>query len=475
MTFPLSESKSAQLFERARHTMPGGNTRHMITFGPYIIYADRGEGCRLWDVDGNQYIDWVNNFSSHIHGHASPEIISALSEQLKGLMSCILPAEAELELAELLVDRFEGLEQVRFNNSGTEAVMVAIKAARAYTGRSKIMKTEGGYHGQYDLVETSFLAARAYTGRSKIMKTEGGYHGQYDLVETSFLPTPETWGDESCPSVLPFAKGTPQSLLDEVVVVQFNKTEATRELIREHADELAAVIIDPIPARLGFTRASKEYLEMLREETRRYGIVLIFDEVFCTRAGYNGAQGEIGVIPDLTTLGKIIGGGLPVGAVGGNREVMSVFDNLAGPLKVSHSGTFTANSMTMVAGLTAMRMLTPEVFEKLAGQGKRLRDGLNREMEAAGFIGRANGEASMSSIQLFQQPANTYRDFVHQSGPGYLQRMLRLHRHMLNQGVLMATRGLMVGSTAMSDADIDETIEKSGQAFRSYVEEDGYL
>ena len=445
MTFPLSESKSAQLFERARHTMPGGNTRHMITFGPYIIYADRGEGCRLWDVDGNQYIDWVNNFSSHIHGHASPEIISALSEQLKGLMSCILPAEAELELAELLVDRFEGLEQVRFNNSGTEAVMVAIKAARAYTGRSKIMKTEGGYHGQYD------------------------------LVETSFLPTPETWGDESCPSVLPFAKGTPQSLLDEVVVVQFNKTEATRELIREHADELAAVIIDPIPARLGFTRASKEYLEMLREETRRYGIVLIFDEVFCTRAGYNGAQGEIGVIPDLTTLGKIIGGGLPVGAVGGNREVMSVFDNLAGPLKVSHSGTFTANSMTMVAGLTAMRMLTPEVFEKLAGQGKRLRDGLNREMEAAGFIGRANGEASMSSIQLFQQPANTYRDFVHQSGPGYLQRMLRLHRHMLNQGVLMATRGLMVGSTAMSDADIDETIEKSGQAFRSYVEEDGYL
>ncbi len=445
MTFPLSESKSAQLFERARHTMPGGNTRHMITFGPYIIYADRGKGCRLWDVDGNEYIDWVNNFSSHIHGHASPEIISALSEQLKGLMSCILPAEAELELAELLVDRFEGLEQVRFNNSGTEAVMVAIKAARAYTGRSKIMKTEGGYHGQYD------------------------------LVETSFLPTPETWGDESCPSVLPFAKGTPQSLLDEVVVVQFNETEATRELIRQHGGELAAVIIDPIPARLGFTRASKEYLEMLREETRRYGIVLIFDEVFCARAGYNGAQGEIGVIPDLTTLGKIIGGGLPVGAVGGTREVMSVFDNLAGPLKVSHSGTFTANSMTMVAGLTAMRMLTPEVFEKLAGQGKRLRDGLNREMEAAGFIGRANGEASMSSIQLFQQPANTYRDFVHQSGPGYLQRMLRLHRHMLNQGVLMATRGLMVGSTAMSDADIDETIEKSGQAFRSYVEEDGYL
>jgi len=441
MKFPVSESKSAQLFERARLTMPGGNTRHMITFDPYIIYADRGDGCRLWDVDGNEYIDWVNNFSSHIHGHASPEIISALSEQLKGLMSCILPAEAELELAELLVDRLEGLEQVRFNNSGTEAVMVAIKAARAYTGRSKIMKTEGGYHGQYD------------------------------LVETSFLPTPETWGDESCPSVLPFAKGTPQSLLDEVVVVQFNETEATRRLIREHADELAAVIIDPIPARLGFTRASDEYLEMLREETRRNGIVLIFDEVFCARAGYNGAQGEIGVIPDLTTLGKIIGGGLPVGAVGGSREVMSVFDNLAGPLKVSHSGTFTANSMTMVAGLTAMKMLTPEVFEKLAGQGERLRAGLNREMEAAGFIGRANGEASMSSIQLFQQPANTYRDFVHQSGPGYLQRMLRLHRHMLNQGVLMATRGLMVGSTAMSDADIDETIEKSGRAFRLYVEE----
>jgi glutamate-1-semialdehyde 2,1-aminomutase len=442
VTYPDLTSRSAALFERARKTMPGGNTRHMITFAPYMVYAKRGEGCRLWDVDGNEFIDWVNNFSSQIHGHNPPQIVDALIGQLQDLMSCILPATAELELAELLVDRIPGIEKIRFNNSGTEAVMVAVKAARAFTDRGKILKTEGGYHGQYD------------------------------LVETSFLPQPDTWGPEEKPSVLPFAPGTPQSLLDEVVVAPYNNVEVTRQLIRDYAAELAAVIVDPVPARLGFTRAEPEFLAMLREETRRHGIVLIFDEVFCARAGYHGAQGECGVTPDLTTMGKIIGGGLPVGAVGGSNDVMSVFDNLAGPLKVSHSGTFTANSLTMVAGLTAMRMLTQDVFARLAEQGDRLRNGLTEVMTATGFKGRVSGEASMTAIQFAERPLRNYRDLVRGSGPDYLQRMQRLHRHMMNQGVLMATRGMLIGSTVMNDSDIDETIEKAGRAFQSFLLEE---
>ena len=368
-----------------------------------------------------------------------------MTGQLKGLMSCIFPAKAELELAELLVDRIPGIEKIRFNNSGTEAVMVAIKAARAYTNRGKILKTEGGYHGQYD------------------------------LVETSFLPLPDNWGPEETPSVLPFARGTPQSLLDEVVVAPFNNVEVTRQLIRDHATELAAVIVDPMPARLGFTPATSDYLSMLRDVTHEHGIVLIFDEIFCARVGYHGAQGVFGVTPDLTTMGKIIGGGLPVGAVGGSSEVMSVFDNLAGPLKLSHSGTFTANSLTMVAGLTAMQMLTQKVFMQLAAQGDRLRNGLTEMMATTGFRGRISGEASMTSIQFSERPINNYRDLVRESGPDYLERMLRLHRHMLNKGVLMATRGMLIGSTAMTDSDIDETIDKAGRAFRSFVLEEEYL
>ena len=197
--------------------------------------------------------------------------------------------------------------------------------------------------------------------------------------------------------------------------------------------------------------------------------VLVFDEVFCNRAGYRGAQGHVGVTPDMTVMGKIIGGGFPIGAVGGTRAAMSVFDNLGGPLKVSHSGTFTANPISMVAGLASMNGLTPEVFDRLARQGDRLRAGLMREFKACGLAMRANGLGSMTSLQFFEQPIRNYREFHLSSGPGYLQRMQALHRCMLNEGVLMATRGMMIGSTAMTDADIDETLERCGRALRAFA------
>jgi glutamate-1-semialdehyde 2,1-aminomutase len=436
----MQRERSEALFERARGVQPGGNTRHMIIFGPPMVYGSHGDGCRLTTVDGDMLIDWVNNFSTLIHGYGHAPTVEAVKAQAERMLCCILPAEVEVELSERICARWPGAEQVRFMNSGTEAVMVAVKGARALTGRSKVAKSEGGYHGQYD------------------------------LVEASFLPTPDTWGPAERPAAPPFGRGTPQSLLDQAVIFPFNDLAATLAIMESEADELAAVVIDPIPARLGFTAADALFLQAIRDFCTRRGVILIFDEVFCGRAGYSGAQGRLGVTPDMTALGKIIGGGLPIGAVAGTREAMAVFDNLAGPLRVSHSGTFTGNPMSMAAGVAALDALTPEVFERLEAQGDRLRAGLHRHFDTLGLAMRANGLASMTSLQFFREPARNYREFHTRSGAGYLDRMKRLHALLLEEGVLIATRGLMVGSTAMTDADIDETLERSGQALQRFAE-----
>lgn len=438
MVFPDPKSRSAQLFESASAVMPGANTRHMVVFPPYVVYADRGDGCFLYDVDGNRYIDWVNNFSSQIHGHSHPKIVQAICSQAAKLTSCILPTEAELKLAQLICERMPAVEQIRFANSGTEAVMVAIKGARALTGRHKIAKCEGGYHGQYD------------------------------QVEVSFLPTPATWGPGDRPAVTPASVGTSPNLLQDVLVMPFNDIDSSLRLLQEHAGELAAVIIDPYPARLGFVAADRAYLQALRDFCDYSGVQLIYDEVFCNRAGYHGAHGRAGVFPDFTVMGKIIGGGLPIGAVGGTTAAMSVFDNLAGPLRVSHSGTFTANPMSMAAGLASMVMLTPKSFEDLEHQGDRLRTELSRAMQIAGIKGRCHGFGSMSCLQFFTEDVANYREFYLASGPDYLQRMQLLHKCMLNEGILMATRGLFIGSTVMTDQIIDETIARASRAFHSF-------
>jgi glutamate-1-semialdehyde 2,1-aminomutase len=439
--FPDPASRSAALFHRARKVQPGANTRHMITFPPYIVYGEHGEGCRLTDVDGNVFIDWVNNFSTQIHGYGYAPVLDAAHAQIERMACCILPTEPEVDLAELLCERLPGVEQIRFTNSGTEAALVAVKAARALTGRSRIAKAEGGYHGQYD------------------------------LLEASFLPTPETWGQRNRPAATPANRGTPQSLLDEVIVYPFNDTERTLRLLEAEGPALAAVVVDPIPARLGFTPADPSFLAALRDFCDRNGSLLIFDEVFCNRAGYRGAQGRLGVTPDMTLLGKIIGGGFPIGAVGGLAAAMRVFDNLHGPGFVSHSGTFTANPVSMAAGLAAMRGLTPQAFDRLERQGDRLREGLTAIFRRLRLPMRANGLASMTSLQLFVEPADNYRDFVTRSGPDYPARMLRIHREMLRAGLLIATRGMMIGSTAMSDADIDETLERAERAFARVAEQ----
>ena len=289
-----------------------------------------------------------------------------------------LPTESEVELAELLASRLPSVEQVRFTNSGTEAVMMALKAARAFTGRPKIAKCEGAYHGSYD------------------------------YAEVSLDPTPEAWG-RNAPVSVAYARGTPDNVLADVVTIPFNDAEAAVSLIREHGAELACVLVDPMPNRAGLAPADQTYLEALRRVTREVGALLIFDEVITFRLGYRGAQGVWGIDPDLTTLGKIIGGGFPVGAVGGRKEFMAVFDPSRGKPALPHGGTFSANPVTMRAGLAAMELLDEAAFARLDAIGSAVRSGIDDAFRRHGVPGGTVGLGSLLKVHFADHPVRDYR------------------------------------------------------------------
>ena len=434
----MPNSRSATLFGEAREVMPSGYTRHMVVAKPYPLYADYGAGCRIIDVDGHSTIDFVNNFTALIHGHGKKEIVEVIGAQAGRLLSAILPTEWEVRLAELLVERIPGVEQVRFTNTGSEAVMIAVKAARAYTGKPKIAKMEGGYHGQFD------------------------------LIEASFQPPPDRWGDPARPTVVANNVGTPQSLLDELVLLPVNDIENTRARLRADANQIAAVIIDPNRLQLGMVEPRADYLAMLREETTRLGIVLIFDEVIALRNSYHGTQGLLGITPDLTTMGKIIGGGMPIGALGGSVEVMSVFDVDSGEPKVKHSGTFTANPLSMATGHVGMSLLTRDAFDDLAAKGQRLRDGLERVRCDLGIVGRVEGRTSMSSLMMTDQPVTNYRQLSAVMASGLLAKTQAYQKLLLAEGVL-TLRGGFIGSTPMTNDDIDFTIEAARRALTKLI------
>jgi len=435
--FPDAGSRSAKLYERALKVMPGGNSRTTVYFSPYPIYAERAAGSRVWDVDGVERIDLINNYSSLIHGHNHPKIVEAIVAQAQKLLSISLPTEAEVELAEIITSRMPAVEQVRFCNSGTEGVMLAIKAARAFTGRAKIAKVEGAYHGSGD------------------------------TAAVSVNPSPDKWGDPDAPASVAGAGSGPGAAAD-TVVIPMNDVENTRRILRKHAPDLAGVIIDPLVSSLGYVQVSPEFVDMLRAETKACGAMLIFDEVYSMRLGFNGAQGALGVKPDLTAMGKIIGGGLPVGAVGGRADIMSLFDPRA-HAKVSHGGTFNANPMTMAAGAAAMKLFDKAAFDRLSMLGDRLRAGLREAVKIARVPGTVGGNTSMTSLFHVDTNAQTYRDLVasRRSNAQAGVRADKFFRYMLNHGVLMGAPGLFVLSTAVTEDEIDHTIDTALAALRT--------
>lgn len=339
--------KSAALMEGAKKVMPGGDTRASAHFMPYPLFMTRGEGCRIFDEDGHTLIDFMNNFTSLIHGHAFPPVVEAVTNQAALGSALAAPTRSQVDLANLIVSRVPSVETMRFCSSGTEATLMALRCARAVTGRDKVMKMEGGYHGSYE------------------------------LAEVSLVPLPHKAGQADRPVSLPIDASIPQSALDDAVVTPLNNAEVAVRLIEANAAELAAVIVEPMLGSMGMVPATRDYLKALREVTEKHGIVLIFDEVITLRASEGGMQQILGVTPDLTAMGKIIGGGLPAGGLGGRRDLMDHF-NPERDDAVFHASTFSGNPLTMAAGLAAMIAFDQLEADRLNSLGDRLRTGITK-------------------------------------------------------------------------------------------------
>ncbi|MGD9536177.1 MAG: aspartate aminotransferase family protein [Alphaproteobacteria bacterium] len=422
--FPDPNSRSAALFERAKKVFPGGSTRGQTFMRPYLIYAREAKGCRITDVDGVERIDFVNNFTTQLHGHGHPAIVEAIQTQAAKGTGFNFATELEIELAELIVPRAASFEQIRFCNTGTEAVMHAIKAARAVTGRSKIAKCEGVYHGAYD------------------------------YAEVSLDPDPQHWGRDA-PASVGFAKAAPEGMLQDVVAVPFNDLEGTRRILDRHQGELAAFLLDAVPSRCGGVPVTPEYVALVRDYTRKGGALFILDEIVTFRLDHGGAQTLCGIEPDITTLGKVIGGGLAVGALAGRAGAMAAFDQTKGKAPVPQSGTFTANPLTMAAGVASMTLTTREALARLNALGEEAREVVRGAFRAAGVSAQVLGEGSLIVITFAKEKPETYRDVYRANAAGGAQAMEELWRRLLNHGVFWSTTGLGCLSTPMGDAEIE--------------------
>lgn len=438
MTPSAQTTRSQELYERALRVLPGGVSRNTVLRRPHPFYAVRGEGCYVTDIEGVRRIDFANNMCSLIHGHAHPAIVAAVTEQMHRGTAFTFATEAEVLYAEHMCQRSPGLEKIRFVNSGTEAVMSCLKAARAFTGRAKIAKAEGAYHGLYDYAEVS---------------------------QTS---NPANWGDADHPRSNPVVRGTPQGVLDDVIVIPFNDPEAAVRILSEHAGELACVLIDPLPHRIGMMRATTPFIDALRRWTEQDGSLLVFDEVITFRSEFAGAQSWFSRPPDLTALGKMIGGGLPVGAIAGRADVMEVLNPLADKVLFPHSGTFSANPLVMTAGLTAMGLFDRDAVANLNALGDRARGQITDAIQTADFPACVTGAGSLFRIHMTPEPPATYRQAY--VDPGRARLTKALLDHAFENGVMLINTGSGALSTAMTGREIDVLSEVLLAGFRKLKE-----
>jgi glutamate-1-semialdehyde 2,1-aminomutase len=389
---PLASAVGDGLYERARRRLPGGSSRSTLYVAPHPPYADHGEGWRLWDVDGNELIDLHGNYASLVHGHAFPPAVQAAREALAEGSAFGLPTASEIALAEQLAARLPWAEQWRFAASGTEAVMIAVRAARAASGRTGLLRFEGCYHGSWDAV----------------------------------LPAG--------------ARGVPKQAQHEVLSLPVGDERAFGAALDERGADLACVLLDLMPNRAGLWPAAPSFVELVREQTARRGIALIVDEVITYRLAVGGMQELYGVEADLVVLGKTIGGGLPIGALGGRAALMGVFDP-ARPDAVPHGGTFSANPVSMRAGRAALDALDVDAIARISLLGERLRTGL-REL---GYT--VAGRGSLLKVHA----------------PDPTELWWRLYR----SGVLIAPGGLLCVSTPMDETVIDRALAAFARGARA--------
>lgn len=423
-------SRSQELFERAKKVLPGGVSRYTIYRTPYPFYVSHGEGCRVVDLDGNVRIDFANNMASLIHGHAHPKIVAAVTEQLAKGSAFTLGTEAELRHAELMCGRVSSFDKICFMNSGTEAVMAAIKAARCYTGRAKIAKVEGSYHGTYDYAEVSQKS------------------------------TPENWGASESPASTPVAKGTPQGALDDVIVIPFNNVDLALSRLNQNADQIACVLLDALPHRVGLIPASNEFVTAIRKWTRDNDALFVLDEVITFRMGYGGAADWFDEEFDLTAMGKIIGGGFPVGGLAGTDEVMSIIDPGQTKVLFPFSGTFSANPITMTAGRVAMELYDQAAVDRLNMLGEFARTRLQEVIRSVGVEASVTGAGSMFRVHLKPRTTEYRSTYTNQSETS---RIKFLVDYMFNHGFIMINTCSAALSTAMTETEIEAMATTMGE------------
>ena len=417
-------SSSGKAFERARRVVPGGSMRQATWFAPHPPYAVRGERCWIEDLDGRRILDCANNFFSLIHGHAFPPVIEALRAVMGGGTAFGLPTEHETRLAEAIRGRAPRCEQIRFCNSGTEAVMFAVKAARALTGRAAIAKMEGAYHGAYDHLEVSLAS------------------------------DPSNWdGPGGDPAAIPYASGTPPAVVADAVILPYADPARCAALLDREGPRLAAVVLDTLTSKAGMVPPPEGTLDAIRAACRRHGIMLICDEVIGFRLAHAGAHTLFGLEPDLIALGKIIGGGLPVGAVAGPGDRMAVFDHTHGTPAVAHGGTFSANPLTMAAGLATLETFDEAAVARLGRLGDTLRARINAAFAASGVPAQVTGLGSLFRLHPTSAPIRDYRS-SYPTAAGK-QEIQAIHLAMLSRGILLTPNCSGALSTPMGAAEID--------------------
>ncbi|MBI5878572.1 MAG: aspartate aminotransferase family protein [Chloroflexi bacterium] len=419
--------RSRAAYERARAVMPGG-AKGAYFYAPFPLTLERGEGCYLFDVDEHRYADFAGHHTAQVLGHGHPAVLAAVQAQLTRGIALGGPTGSETELAEELCRRVPSLERVRFCNSGTEATLHAIRLARGSTGKPKIAKFEGGYHGSHD------------------------------SVEISVAPPLDLAGPADAPVAVPAVRGMSPGAVSDTLILPYNDEAAVERILTAHRDELACVMFDP---RAGILPQRREFVQFVRDLTARLGILLVFDEIVGFRVGSGGLQVEYGITPDLSTYGKIIGGGFPVGAFGGRADLMDLLDTSQGPTGYFQSGTFSAHPVAMAAGLATLRQLTPPVLERINALGARLASGLRTLFERRGVPAQVVCTGSLFSIHFSAEPVVDYRSLARtdKALAGRVFRSLLAQGQYLSQGLSMSAL-----SVPMNEAHVDGLVTAIDQS-----------
>ncbi|MGG3690239.1 glutamate-1-semialdehyde 2,1-aminomutase [Caldifermentibacillus hisashii] len=427
-----SFEKSVKAFQEALQLMPGGVNSPVRAFKAVDmnpIFMESGKGSKIYDIDGNEYIDYVLSWGPLILGHANRQVVEALKKVVESGTSFGAPTLIENKLAELVKERVPSIEIIRMVNSGTEATMSALRLARGYTGRSKILKFEGCYHGH---------------GDSLLIKAGSG-------VATLGLPD---------------SPGVPEGIAKNTITVPYNDLDGVKTAFEKFGEDIAAIIVEPIAGNMGVVPPLPGFLEGLREMTEQYGALLIFDEVMTGfRADYHCAQGYFNIQPDLTCLGKVIGGGLPVGAYGGKAEIM---EKVAPSGPVYQAGTLSGNPLAMTAGYETLKQLKPEHYDEFKRKGDMLEAGYRQAAETYGIPLTVNRAGSMIGVFFTNEQVMNY-DTAKTSNLDYFA---TYYREMALQGVFLPPsqfEGLFI-STVHSDEDIEKTIQAAEHAFRKIKE-----